>query len=68
MIDGQDFFDQTVKNDVRTRYYIWKIATGQGDDYTTSCQLGYNYLNKYYKMIGLDLTLSYTLPPSVILQ
>ena len=27
--DGQNFFDQPVKND------IWKIAAGQGDDYTT---------------------------------
>ena len=33
MIDGQNFFDQPVKNILIT--YIRKIATGQGDDYTT---------------------------------
>ena len=31
------------------------IATGQGDDYTTSCLLGYPYLNNYFKMIAMDL-------------
>ena len=35
---------------------IWKITTGQGDDYTTGCFLDYNYFKKYYKMIASDLT------------
>ena len=34
---------------------IWKIATDQGDDYTTGCFLDYNYFKKYYKMIASDL-------------
>ena len=29
-----------------------KNATGQGDDYKTSCLLHYNCFNKYYKMIA----------------
>ena len=33
-----------------------KIVTGQGDDCTTSCLLGYNYFNKHYKMIAIDLS------------
>ena len=37
MIDGQNIFDQPVKNDLRTYDNIRKIAIGQGDDYTTSC-------------------------------
>ena len=39
MVDGQNFFDQLVKNNLRTYDNIRKIATGQGDDYTTSCLL-----------------------------
>ena len=35
MIYGQNFFDQLVKNDLRTFDNIRNIATGQGDDYTT---------------------------------
>ena len=33
--DGQNFFDQPVKNDLRTFDNIPKITTGQGDNYTT---------------------------------
>ena len=35
MIDGQEFFDQPVKNNKRTYNNILKITTGQIDDYTT---------------------------------
>ena len=55
MINGQNFFDQPVRNDLIT-YDIWKIVTGQGDDYTTGCLLDYNYFKNLYKMIGLDLS------------
>ena len=41
MIDGQNFFDHPFKNDMRTFDNIWKITTGQGDDYTTDCLLDY---------------------------
>ena len=44
-----NFFDQPIKNNLKTYDNIRKIATGQGDDYTTSCLLDYNYFNKYYK-------------------
>ena len=33
-----------------------KIATGQGDDYTTGCLLDYSYFNNHYKMIAIDLS------------
>ena len=42
MIDGQNLFDQLVKNDLRTYYNIRKIANGREDDYTTGCLLDYN--------------------------
>ena len=29
--------------------------TGQGDDYTTSFPLYYNYFNKQYKILAIDL-------------
>ena len=62
MIDGQNFFDQPVKNNLRTYpKNIRKIATGQGDDYTTGCLLDYNYFKNYYKMIATDLSKRQTL-------
>ena len=56
MIDGKNFFDQSIKDNNVTYENIRKIATGQGNDYTTVCLLGYTYFNKYYKMIAVDLS------------
>ena len=56
MIDGKNFFDQPVKNDKVTYENIRKIATGQGDDYTTGCLLDYIYFKNYCKMIAVDLS------------
>ena len=33
-----------------------KIATGQGDDYTTGCLLDDRYFKKNYKMVAIDLS------------
>ena len=52
----QDLIDQPVKNDLRTYDNIWKITTGEGDDYTTGYLLDYNYFNEYYEMISIDLS------------
>ena len=35
---------------------IWKIATGQGDNYTNGCLLDYNYLKYYCNIIAIDLS------------
>ena len=56
MIDGKSFFGQPAKSDLRTYGNFQKIATGQGDDYTTGCLLDYNYSKNYYKMIAIDLS------------
>ena len=56
IIDGKSFFDQPIKNDLKTYDNIRKIATDQGDDYTTGCFLGYPYLKKYYELIAIDLS------------
>ena len=37
MINGDNFFDQAVKDNKVTYENIRKIATGKGDDYTTGC-------------------------------
>ena len=56
MINEQNIFDHPVKSNLRTYNKIRKIASGQGNDYTASSLLDYNYCNKYYKMIALDLS------------
>ena len=56
MIDVQNFFDQPVKNNLRTNDNIRKIPIHQVDDYTSGCLLDYNYFNNYYEMIAIDLS------------
>ena len=56
MINGENFFDQPVKNNKVTYENVRKIATGQVDDYTTGCLLDYPYLKDSYKMIVVDLS------------
>ena len=56
MINGENFFDQPIKNNNVTYNNIRKIATGQVDDYTTSCLLDYPYFKDSYKMIAVDLS------------
>ena len=54
MSNGENFFDQPVKKNKVTYENIRKIATGQGDDYTTGCLLDYPYFKDSYKMIAVD--------------
>ena len=56
LINGENFFDQIIKNNKVTYENIRKIATGQGDDYTTGCLLDYSYFADNYKMIAVDLS------------
>ena len=56
MIVGKNFFDQPINSHLKTYENIRKIATGQGDDYTTGCLLDYSYFKDHYKMIAIDLS------------
>ena len=56
MINGENVFDQPIKNNKVKYDNIRKIATGQGDDYTTGCLLDYPYFENTYKMIAVDLS------------
>ena len=63
MINGENLFDQPVKNNKVTYENIRKIATGQGGDYTTGCLLDYSYFADTYKMIAVDLSKQQALDP-----
>ena len=56
VINGENFFDQPIKNKKITYDNIRKIATGQGDDYATGCLLDYPYFKDTYKLIAVDLS------------
>ena len=48
MINGENFFDQPIKNNKVTYENVRNVSTGQGNDYTTGCLLD--------KMIAVDLS------------
>ena len=56
MIVGRNFFHKPRNSMTKTYENILKIATGQGDDYTTGCFLDYSYFKDHYKMITIDLS------------
>ena len=61
MINGEHFFNQPIKNNEVAYGNIRKIATGQGDDYTTGCLLEYPFFKDTYKAITVDLSKQQTL-------
>ena len=55
MIDGQNFCDQPVTNDLRTYDNVKKFTTDQEHDYTAGCLLYYPYFKEHYDLIAIDL-------------
>ena len=53
---AKKIFVQPIKDSKVTYENIRKIATGQGDDYTTGCLLDYPYFKDFYKIIAVDLS------------
>ena len=56
IIDGNNLFDQPIKNDLKTFDNIRNTATGQGDDYKTGCLLDYPCFKEHYKLIEIYLS------------
>ena len=56
LIDRRNFYDQPINDIVKQYDEIRKIATGQGDDYTTGCLLDYQYFKDHYNLIAIDLS------------
>ena len=56
LIDGKNFYNQTINDVIKQYEKIRKIATGQGGDYTTGCLLDYQYFKDHYDLIAIDLS------------
>ena len=56
LIDGRNFYDQPINDQIKKYNEIRKIATGKGDDYTTGCLLNYAYFKDHYQLIAVDLS------------
>ena len=43
MIDGRNFYDQSINDLIKQYDEVRKVSTGNGDGYTTGCLLDYAY-------------------------
>ena len=56
LINGRNFYDQPVSDQIKKYGGIRKIATRKGDDYTNGCLLDYQYIKDHYQLIAVDLS------------
>ena len=49
LIDGRNFYDQPINDQIKTYDEIRKIATGKGEDYTIGCLLDYQCFKDRYQ-------------------
>ena len=55
MINGRNFYDQSINDPIKQYDDVKKVSTGQ-DDYTTGCLLDYAYFKDNYKLISVSLS------------
>ena len=56
LIDGRNFYDQTINDLIKQYDEVREVSTGHGDDYTTGSLLDYAYFKDNYKLIAVDLS------------
>ena len=56
IIDGRNFYDNPIENDIEKYRELKKVMTGKGEDYTTGSLLDFNYFDKHYKLVTVDLS------------
>ena len=56
IIDGRNFYDNPLESDIEKYRELKKVMIGKGEDYTTGSLLDYDYFNKYYKLVVVDLS------------
>ena len=56
IIDGRNFYDNPIENDIEKYRELEKVMIGKGEDYTTGSLLDFNYFKKHYKSGAVDLS------------
>ena len=55
-IDGRNFYDNPIESDIEKYRKLKKVMIGKEEDYTTGSLLDYNYFDKHYKLVAVDLS------------
>ena len=56
IIDGRNFYDHPIESDIEIYRELKKVMIGKGEDYTTESLLDFNYFDKHYKLVAVDLS------------
>ena len=56
LIDGRNFYDQPISDQIKKYDEIRKIAIGKGDDDTTGFLLDYRYFKNHSQLIAVDFS------------
>ena len=56
IIDGRNFYDNPIESDIEKYRELKKVMIVKGEDYTTGSLLDFNYFDKHYKLVAVDLS------------
>ena len=56
IIDGKNFYYQSIDSDIKRYEEIRKLTAGQGKDYSIGNLLDYDQIKNHYRLIGIDLS------------
>ena len=55
IINGRNFYDNPIEHDIEKYKELKKVMIGKGEDYTTGSLLDFNYFDRHYKLVAVDL-------------
>ena len=55
-IDGRNFYDNPIESDIEKYRELKKVMIEKREDYTTRSLFDFNYFDKHYKLVGVDLS------------
>ena len=56
IIDGRNFYDNPIESDIEKYRELEKVMIGKGEDNTTEFLFDFNYFDKHYKLVAVDLS------------
>ena len=56
LIDGRSFYDNPIESDIENYRELKKVMIRKGGNYTTGSLLDFNYFDKHYELVAVDLS------------
>ena len=56
VIDGRNVYDNPIESDIDKYRELKKVMIGKGEDNTTGSLFDFNYFDKHYKLVAVDLS------------